>query len=129
MGIFRALLGICNSPKLDESLWTYTDDEIILEESAFDNCNVVGVYLKGQGLASPVLLYRGDDQVLRAAKNVCPHAKRKLDPLPGSSKLRCCSINHSTFDYEGNKLSGPATGNLTIYPVKVENGIIRIAVK
>ena len=129
MSFFKAIFGICNSPKLDESLWRYEGGSIFLDEIAFDKQNVVGVYMKGQCLPDPVLLYRGDDGVLRAARNVCPHAKRKIDPLPGSSKLRCCSVSHSDFGYDGKKINGPANDNLVVYSVKSENGKIQIPVK
>ena len=128
MGIFKSIFGICNSPKLNETLWHYENNVITIEESVFNDQNAAGVYMKGQGLLKPVLLYRGDDDALHAVQSVCPHAKRKIDPIPGSGKLRCCSLMHSTFDYNGKKLSGPAHGDLTIYPISQQNGQIQIAI-
>jgi Rieske Fe-S protein len=49
-----------------------------------------------------------------------------IDPLAGTMMLECCSFNQSTFDYEGNVLSGPAENPLTSYALTVEDGVIVI---
>jgi hypothetical protein len=47
---------------------------------------------------------------------------RKLDPVPGQPVLRCCSVNHSTFDFQGQKLTGPAKGPVTVFGTEIKNG-------
>jgi nitrite reductase/ring-hydroxylating ferredoxin subunit len=54
-----------------------------------------------------------------AVKNRCTHiGGRRLDPVEGKPELRCCSVGHSVFDYEGIKLSGLAKDPLTTFPVE-----------
>ena len=64
-----------------------------------------------------------------AFRNVCPHGKRKIDPAPGEPLLRCCSVNHSKFDYDGNRLSGPAKEALTKYETTVSEGNLLITLQ
>ncbi len=52
---------------------------------------------------------------------------RKLDAEPDGETLRCCSVNHSTFDYEGNKLSGPAKGPIQVYHSQEVDGNLVIS--
>ena len=52
---------------------------------------------------------------------------RKLDPVPGQDVLRCCSVGHSAFDYQGKVLGGSAKGPLTVYPTTMENGQLVVA--
>ena len=76
------------------------------------------VRLEGKELASSVLIVHTDGNHYLAFENRCTHGGRKLDPIAGKEELRCCSVNHSRFDYQGNKLSGPAEGSLKRYAVE-----------
>jgi Rieske Fe-S protein len=49
-----------------------------------------------------------------------------IDPEAGTMTLKCCSLSGSSFDYQGEVLSGPAEGPLTSYPLTVEDGQLRI---
>ncbi|GAI06791.1 unnamed protein product, partial [marine sediment metagenome] len=80
------------------------------------------VYLRGGTLPKPVLLLRTEDDRFLAFEDRCTHFGRKLDPVPGESELRCCSLFHSTYDLEGNRLSGPAKRPLTSYAVEQSDG-------
>ncbi|MCD6385613.1 Rieske (2Fe-2S) protein, partial [Candidatus Sumerlaeota bacterium] len=73
------------------------------------------VYLKGKGLRKPILIVRTEDARFLAFANRCTHAGRKLDPVPGKPLLRCCSLSHSVFDYDGNNVKGPARKPLIRY--------------
>jgi Rieske Fe-S protein len=48
--------------------------------------------------------------------------KRKIDPVAGEAKLRCCSVFHSKFDYDGKPLSGPAKESLKRHQVELSQG-------
>ena len=85
------------------------------------------MYLEGKGLEQPVLIVRTEDDRYLAFSNRCTHGGRKLDPVPGEPVLRCCSIGHSTFDLEGNLLSGPAKEPLHRYEVAAGDGDIVIS--
>ena len=120
MGFFKALLGICETPPLDAELWTLEGGEVMIRLGAAAVLTPVGgaARLQGKGLVSPVLVvHAGDDEYL-AFENRCTHHGRKLDPVEEKREIRCCSIGHARFDYEGNKLSGPAKGPVKKYSVE-----------
>jgi cytochrome b6-f complex iron-sulfur subunit len=119
IGFFKAILGICETPPLDAALWTVEGNQVTIRLAEAAALAPVGgaVRLEGKGLASPVLVVHTGDHYL-AFENRCTHGGRKLDPVAGKDELRCCSLNHSRFDYEGNKLSGPAEGALKKYAVE-----------
>jgi cytochrome b6-f complex iron-sulfur subunit len=117
---FKALLGICETPPLDTELWTAEGNQVTIRlgEAAALTPIGGGARLEGKGLVSSVLIvHAGDDDYL-AFENRCTHGRRRLDPVEGRAELRCCSVSHSRFDYEGNKLSGPAKGPLKKYAVE-----------
>jgi cytochrome b6-f complex iron-sulfur subunit len=117
---FKALLGICETPPLAAELWAVEENQVTIRLGEAAALGPVGgaVRLGGKGLASSVLIvHAGADEYL-AFENRCTHAGRKVDPVEGTRELRCCSIGHSTFDYEGNRLSGSAKGPLKKYPVE-----------
>jgi cytochrome b6-f complex iron-sulfur subunit len=124
LGFFKALLGICETKPLDPAMWSLDGETARLHIA--DKGDVLpkggAVYLKGRGLKRPVLVIRTDDDHYLAFTNRCPHANRKLDHLPNQRALRCCSVNHSTFDYDGKRLTGPAKEALKRHPVSVDGG-------
>ena len=120
VGFFKAILGICQTPPLDALLWVVEGNQVTIRLDKTAALIPVGgaARLEGKGLASSVLVvHAGGDQYL-AFENRCTHGGRRLDPVAGKEELRCCSVNHSRFDYQGNKLSGPAEGSLKKYPVE-----------
>jgi cytochrome b6-f complex iron-sulfur subunit len=121
---FKALAGICQTEPLDEDLWSFGQNRARVKVGQAPELKNPGgaVYLKGKGLQKPVLIVALDGGEYLCVLNRCTHFYRKLDPVPGEQKLRCCSVNHSTFDHEGNKLSGPARKPLTVYQWKLEDG-------
>ena len=126
----KSLLGICETKHLNPHLWSLEDKQKIrvkLSETAGLFANQKGVYLTGKGLHKPILLIKTDDGRYLAFTNRCTHlGHRKLDPVPGKPVLRCCSMNHSTFDYEGKRLTGPARHPLSRHEVEQSNGDLLI---
>jgi len=122
LGFFKALLGICETKPLDPALWNLEGEVANLHiiDKADELPKGGATYLNGRGLKKPVLIIRTHDDRYLAFTNRCSHANRKLDHLPDEHMLRCCSVNHSTFDYDGKRLSGPAKDPLTSHPVSVE---------
>jgi len=43
-----------------------------------------------------------------------------IDPVAGTMTLESCSVSGTTYDYQGNVISGPAEGKLTGYPLEME---------
>ena len=124
VSFFKALLGICTTKPLSSDLWDLEDGKIRVKLSEVPQLSNKGdaVYLKGAGLEKPVLIVRTEDDEYLAFANRCTHGGRKLDPVPGERILRCCSVGHSTFDYDGNRLEGPAKDALTGYAVELSDG-------
>jgi nitrite reductase/ring-hydroxylating ferredoxin subunit len=130
LSIIKAALGICETKPLNNSFWSVEGNKVRVKLNNMTEPlqKGKGVYLKGKGLAKPVLLLRTDGDVYMAFSNRCTHiGHRKLDPVPGEPKLRCCSVNHSTFDLEGNPIGGPAKKPLKRYAVERSGGDLVIA--
>ncbi|KTB48047.1 Rieske (2Fe-2S) protein [Dehalogenimonas alkenigignens] len=130
MSIFKAILGICETKPLAEAAWERRDGKVTIDLKAAPQLAAKGggVYLRGKGLTKPVLVVRGDDNKLYAYENSCTHGHRKIDPVPGEGKLKCCSVNHSTFSYDGKPLSGPAKHDIKRYEVRENGGRLEIKI-
>lgn len=126
----KAIAGICRTESLNPEFWSVQGSSARVRVSSVPELQAAGgaVYLKGTGLSAPILIVKKQDGGYLCAENRCTHMGRKLDPVPGKEVLRCCSVNHSTFDFEGNKLGGPASKPLTLLKSEIENGelIIRL---
>lgn len=125
MGFFKSVLGICQTKSLSPDLWNLEDGKVQIGLGEVSELSNEGdaVYLKGAGLQNPVLVVKAEDDQYLAFANRCTHlGHRKLDPVPGERTLRCCSLSHSTFDYDGNVIKGPAKDGLTKYAVEVSEG-------
>jgi nitrite reductase/ring-hydroxylating ferredoxin subunit len=121
-GFFKAIFGICETPPLNAELWRMEGKRVAIRLAEATALVPVGgaVRLEGKGLASSVLIVHADSDEYLAFENRCTHGGRRLDPVEGRPELRCCSVGHSRFDYQGNKLSGPAKGPLTLYRVETQ---------
>jgi cytochrome b6-f complex iron-sulfur subunit len=120
VGFFKALMGICETPPLDAELWSLEGNQVAIRLGEAAALAPVGgaARLQGKGLVSSVLVVHAGGDGYLAFENRCTHHGRKLDPVEGERELRCCSIGHARFDYEGKKLGGPAKGPLKKYPVE-----------
>jgi len=132
MGFIRFIKSLfvsCETKPLSRDLWSLEGDKARVKLSQMPEPIPKGgaVYLQGQGLDKPVLLLRTEDDRYLAFANHCTHGGRKLDPVLGQSVVRCCSEGHSTFDYEGTRLSGPAKEPLTRYAIEQSDGDLIIA--
>ncbi len=130
MDFFKAVAGICRTQALTPELWKFEAGKatIVLNEVPQLQNPGGAVYLSGKGLKVPILVVKGDDGAFHCFSNRCTHMGRKLDPNEGEPGLRCCSVNHSAFDYRGHVLSGPAKGNVPVYQCGVRDGNLEIVV-
>jgi Rieske Fe-S protein len=105
-----------------EGAWSFADGVLSLDLSKLPELDELGgaVRIEGAVLPEPILVVLGEDARFYAFQNVCTHAGRSIDPLAGTMTLQCCSVSSSTFDYQGNVLSGPAKSPLTSYPLALE---------
>lgn len=129
----KSLLGIGESKGLKSDLWSVEDGKVLVKlDEMPELCEKgKGVYLKGHGLHKPILIVRTEGDQYLAYTNRCTHfLHRKLDPVPGPEIeqpiLRCSSMNHSTFDYEGNRITGPGKESLICHQVERSNGNLLI---
>ncbi len=132
MNFFFRLLGICRTPiPSDAECWSFADNRVTIDLARAKELGQNGgaLRLEGKGLPQRVLIFRGDDGKLYACKNKCTHmGGRRVDPLPGTHSIECCSVSKSTYDYSGNVMKGPAPDPLTLYPVDTteEKAVIRM---
>lgn len=129
-GFFNALLGKCETKPLSPELWSVEGDKVIVKLSQKPDAIAKGgaAYLEGKGLQEPLLIVRTNDDKYLSFTNRCTHFKRKIDPVSGEAKLRCCSVFHSKFDYDGKPLSGPAKDPLKRHQVELSQGNLVLTV-
>ena len=123
---FQRLLGISatTKPAID-GCWNYADGKLTIDLEKTVELETPGgaIRCEGKNLPKRVLVVRGEDGEYRAFHNRCTHlGHRRLDPVPGTDTVQCCSINKSTYDPGGNKIFGPAPHPITLYPVQKEQG-------
>ena len=129
--IFQRILGMpATKPPANEACWTFSDGTIEIDLDRVPELSKIGgaIRLEKKKLPERVLVIRGDDDDYYAFRNRCKHMGRRMDPVPGTQTVQCCSVNKATYDYKGAVLSGPAKGNVDIYPVQAKNGklVIRL---
>ena len=141
INFFKRLFGVCETKALKSELWSVEEDnQVRVKLSEMPELAEAGkgVFLKGKGLRRSILLVRTENDQYLAFTNRCTHwLHRRLDPVPGPDPgqpvLRCSSLGQSTFDYEGNRLSGPAKAEacLTRHEVALSEGdlLITLAVE
>lgn len=111
--------------------WSYEGGKITIDLRKSPELQVPdgALRLEGGNLPLRVLVVYGEDKKYRAYQNRCTHlGHRRLDPVPGTSTVQCCSISKSTFDSGGDKISGPANHSVKTFPVEKdqENLIVHI---
>ena len=117
-GIFQRLFGICATPKpADEGCWTYCDGRVVIDlERTPELSEPLGALrLEKGGLPHRVLVVHGQDGTFHAFENRCRHVGRRLDPVPETDTVQCCSVSKSTYDYTGNVVSGPVKKGVSVY--------------
>jgi Rieske Fe-S protein len=116
MGIFKRIFGICATQvPANSGCWSYAGGklEVILDNAPELSQKGGAVRLEGPSLPKRVLVVHGQDGAFHAFPNRCTHiGHRRIDPLPGEDKIRCCSVGQSTFEYSGKLISGSAKESL-----------------
>jgi len=128
-GFFQRLFGKpVTQPPQDAGCWSYSNGTVVIELDKVPELAHAGgaIRLEGGNLPVKVLIIHGDDGNYHVFRNSCTHGKRCLDPVPGAGTVQCCSVGKSTFDYSGKVLRGGAKDNIVVYPVKVEEGRLRV---
>lgn len=115
-----------------DGCWDYADGKVTIDLDKAVELKTPGgaIRLEGKNLPKRVLVVCGEDGEYRAYHNRCTHlGHRRLDPVPGTDTVQCCSINKSTYDTDGGRIFGPAPHPVTRYPVEKaqENLIVLIS--
>jgi nitrite reductase/ring-hydroxylating ferredoxin subunit len=124
MGIFKKIFGICETkPPKDPESWSHSGGRIEIDLNRVPELSSPdsAVRLEGRNLSERILVVHGSDGAFHAFRNKCMHGGRRIDPLPGNSSVRCCSLSKATYDYSGKVISGPAKGPLEKYTTRSEN--------
>jgi len=118
----KSVAGICRTQPLSPDCWQLNGNKATVRVGDVAELQAPGgaVYLAGRGLKTPVLVVRDNNGNYLSFSNRCTHMGRKLDPVPGKQVLRCCSVNHSTYDFQGNNLTGPGKGPVRVYCTELQ---------
>jgi nitrite reductase/ring-hydroxylating ferredoxin subunit len=121
---WQRLFGLPATPRpADSGCWAYSGGNVVIDLGKAPELRTPGgaLRLEGKGLSRRLLVLHGEDGVFRAFQNRCTHlGHRRVDPVPGTRTIQCCSVNKSTYSYDGTTLSGPAPGPLTTFPAALE---------
>jgi nitrite reductase/ring-hydroxylating ferredoxin subunit len=127
---FQRLFGQCaTSEPQDGGCWSHAGERIDVDLSRAPELAAPGgaIRLEGRGLRQRVLVAHCDDGEYRAWHNKCTHAGRRLDPVPGTATVQCCSVNKSTFSHQGQVLHGPAKSAIPQFRVSRDNSKLVIS--
>ena len=114
----------------DANCWRIEDGKLCIElDRAPELAEDFGaIRIEARDLPCRVLVMRDGKGEYRAFRNKCTHGGRRLDPVPGSETVCCCSVGTSTFDYQGKVLSGSAKEPIGSLAVEVVGRRLRIRV-
>jgi len=127
--IFQRMFGIpATKPPADPGCWTFGDGTLKIDlRKAPELSQPFGaVHLESEAMPTRVMVMQDGSEGYRAFENKCAHAGRKLDPVPGTETIQCCSMGHLTYDYQGNVLTGEDDKRVRPLNVHTENGILVI---
>jgi nitrite reductase/ring-hydroxylating ferredoxin subunit len=107
----------------DQGCWTYGDGKLRLEFRRAPELAQPGgaIRLEGKNLPDRILVVHGEDGNYYAFRNRCKHMGRRLDPILGAPTVQCCSINKTTYAYDGKVLSGPAKEAVGTFETRVRD--------
>lgn len=128
--VFQRILGRpATSLPTSNDFWSVDNGIVTIELEKAEALAKPGGAVRLEGdLPKRVLVVHGENGQFLAYENKCPHMGRRVDPVPGTETVQCCSIGASTFDPEGNVISGSAKSPLTTQPVTVKDGKLLIEI-
>lgn len=122
--IFKRILGIpVTSKPADSDCWTYADGKVTIDLKKTPELQKPGdaIRLEGRNLPERLLVVLEEDGKYHIFRNRCTHVgHRRLDPVPGTRTVQCCSVSKSTYDFEGGNVYGPAPDPIITYPTSIE---------
>lgn len=115
---------------LDASCWSFSEGNVVVDLSRAPELAKTGsaIRIEGKDLPKRILVVHGDDGEYYAFCNQCGHGGRRLDPVPESNTIQCCSVGKSTYSYEGAVMAGPSKKPVTLFPVSRAENLLEITV-
>ena len=130
--MWQRIFGISASDKpRNEDGWNYESGKLTINLARIPELTQAGtaVRFEGKNLPSRVLVVCDDDKQYQAFQNRCTHlGHRRLDYVPGTQTVQCCSVNKSTYGFDGERIRGPAPRSIRTYPVEVGADELRIRI-
>ncbi len=125
---WQRLCGSCATPAADSSAWRYEHSTLTVNLELLPELTSPGNALRfeGNNLPQRVLVICGDDRSCHAVHNRCTHMGRRLDFVPGTKTVQCCSISKSTWEFNGTPLHGQGRRKLTTFPVEQDGNVLRV---
>ncbi|MGD9212241.1 MAG: Rieske 2Fe-2S domain-containing protein [Desulfobacteraceae bacterium] len=118
---FQRLLGISATVKpADPNCWKYSKGMLSIDLTKAPELfeKEGALRFEGKDLPKRVLIIADDKQKYHAFHNRCTHAgHRRLDPVPGTKTVQCCSVGKSTYDLTGKNIFGPAPAPIETFTV------------
>jgi len=131
--IWQRIFGISASElPQDASGWNNDSGQLTISLERIPELTRSGtaVRFEGKNLPERILVVFDENERYQALHNRCTHlGHRRLDYVPGTETVQCCSVNKSTYTLAGEKIYGPAPSSIQTYPVEVREGklIIKIS--
>jgi nitrite reductase/ring-hydroxylating ferredoxin subunit len=123
-GFIPRIFGVpATSKPSDPQCWAFSNGKITIDLTRATELKRPGgaLRLEGDGLPMRVLVIRGDDGKFHAFHNRCTHiGHRRLDPVPETGTVQCCSVGKSTYTYDGKKVYGLPTSSIKTFKVEAE---------
>lgn len=130
--IWQRIFGIsATEVPQDENGWSYQTGQLTINLERISELTRPGtaVRFEGKNLPERILVVFEGEGKYRALHNRCTHlGHRRLDYVPGTETVQCCSVNKSTYTLAGEKIYGPAPRPLRTYPVEMSEKELRIRI-
>ena len=122
--ILQRIFGISATSKpANLECWSYSGGKLTVDLKKVPELEKPGgaIRLEGGTLPERVLVVHGENKQYHVFRNRCTHmGHRRLDLVPGTNTVQCCSVGKSTYDFDGKNVYGPAPEPVTTYPASVE---------
>ena len=129
---WQRLTGSCaTSIPANNEGWVYKEGTLNIDLTQLTELTQPGTALRfeGKDLPKRVLVVCGADGKYHAIHNKCTHMGRRLDFVPGTETVQCCSISKSTYTFDGKKIYGPRKVDVDSFPLSQEGNNLLIVVK
>lgn len=130
--IFQRILGLPQTSKpVNPDCWYYSAGQLTINLNKAPELKNKGgaIRLEGANLPVRILVIAGDDGNYHAFHNRCTHlGHRRLDPVPETGTVQCCSVNKSTYDLDGKNIYGPAPESIKVFPVSGDGEKLTISI-